>query len=243
MPFNLLLLPLLGGYIFISHWNHTRFDARRYSGERLVFHSALAGVVFLVLGLGLGLALAAWMPGLAEWWLRFVPFEYSGTSLLAFLLGVVGWMPLNGLVNKAEVEAQKAVEQWGDFLELLINRSIRETKQVSLTLRSGKVYIGFVMSGIDPAFDRRYLKLLPMLSGYRDERTRDMVITRDYARVYARLIDEDSAYLLSIADEFQLVIPTTEIVSANLFDPDIYRLFADGDGASAKGAFTVAEQG
>lgn len=66
MPFNLLLLPLLGGYIFISHGNHTRFDARRYSGERLVFHSALAGVVFLVLGLGLALALAAWMPGLAE---------------------------------------------------------------------------------------------------------------------------------------------------------------------------------
>ena len=48
MPFNLLLLPLLGGYIFISHWHVTRFDATRYTGERLLFHSATAGVVFLL---------------------------------------------------------------------------------------------------------------------------------------------------------------------------------------------------
>ena len=36
MPFDVLLLPLLGGYIFISNWNYTRFEAKRYSGQRLV---------------------------------------------------------------------------------------------------------------------------------------------------------------------------------------------------------------
>jgi hypothetical protein len=47
VPFNVLLLPLLGGYLFITHWNRTRFHTKRYSGERLIFHSAIAGVVFL----------------------------------------------------------------------------------------------------------------------------------------------------------------------------------------------------
>jgi membrane-associated protease RseP (regulator of RpoE activity) len=49
MPFNVLLLPLLGGYLFLTHWNRTRFDTNRYSGERLIFHSAAAGVIFLLL--------------------------------------------------------------------------------------------------------------------------------------------------------------------------------------------------
>ena len=48
MPFNVLLLPLLGGYVFVSKWNYTRFDTKRHSGERLIIFSALAGVVFLV---------------------------------------------------------------------------------------------------------------------------------------------------------------------------------------------------
>ncbi|MGI8617514.1 MAG: hypothetical protein ACR2L6_00290 [Gemmatimonadaceae bacterium] len=48
MPFNVLLLPLLGGYVFITKWNKTRFDAKRYSGERLIFHAAIAGVAFLI---------------------------------------------------------------------------------------------------------------------------------------------------------------------------------------------------
>lgn len=47
MPFNVLLLPLLGGYVFLTRWNRTRFSTRRYSGERLIFHSAIAGVALL----------------------------------------------------------------------------------------------------------------------------------------------------------------------------------------------------
>lgn len=51
MPFNVLLLPLLGGYIFITKWNRTRFNTKRYSGERLIFHAPVAGVLFLAASL------------------------------------------------------------------------------------------------------------------------------------------------------------------------------------------------
>jgi hypothetical protein len=47
MPFNVLLLPLPGGYILLTNCNRTRFNTRRYSGERLVFHAAAAGVLLL----------------------------------------------------------------------------------------------------------------------------------------------------------------------------------------------------
>jgi hypothetical protein len=47
MPFNVLPLPLLGGYVLLTRWHRTGFLARRYSGERLLLHAALAGVLFL----------------------------------------------------------------------------------------------------------------------------------------------------------------------------------------------------
>jgi hypothetical protein len=132
---------------------------------------------------------------------------------------------LNQWLNRKEREAEKAVEQWGDFLEILFTRAIQETRQISVFLSSGKVYIGFVTKGIDPAFERRYIRLLPALSGYRHNETRDLIITHDDTQVYSRLIESDPTSLLRMPERFQLVIPTSEIVSANLFAPDVYEIF------------------
>lgn len=48
MELNLLFLPLLGGYIFYTRWNVTKFASRRCSGERLIFHSAAVGLGLLI---------------------------------------------------------------------------------------------------------------------------------------------------------------------------------------------------
>lgn len=32
-------------------------------------------------------------------------------------------------------------------------------------MKSGKVYVGFVTSNVDPAYDRKYVKILPITSG------------------------------------------------------------------------------
>lgn len=224
MPFNVLLLPLLGGYVFISNFNRTRFDAKRYSGERLIFHAAIAGAVFLLIAFIGTRVIILREPDLYDRWRALVPFEYTGTSLSAFVLGIISWWPLN-LLFKKDREAVRAVENWGDFLELLLNRSMTNTEQLSISLASGKAYIGFVTSSFDPAFDRKYMLLLPTLSGYREHDTRELVVTHDYAEVYQQLIDKDASELFAIADEFQLVIPVSEIVTASLFDPKVYELF------------------
>ena len=72
MPFDVLLLPLLGGYIFISSWNCTRFDAKRYSGQRLLFHSAIAGVGLLGSSYGI-LLVTRRIPVAYEVWDSLVP--------------------------------------------------------------------------------------------------------------------------------------------------------------------------
>lgn len=48
MPFNLLLLPLLGGFIFFSKWNRSRYYGLRSDGYRLILYSAITGAVFFV---------------------------------------------------------------------------------------------------------------------------------------------------------------------------------------------------
>lgn len=232
MPFNVLLLPLLGGYIFIRRLNRTRFSAVRYSGERLIFHSAVAGVVLLAVAFLVVLVLVGLFPGLKHGWASLVPFPYSGTAFLAFLLGALGWWPLNRLFYRADAEAARVLYEWGDYLEILLNRSARETKQLCITLKSGKVYIGFVTRSFDPAYDRKYIALLPMFSGYRDAHDQTMRINTSYVSVYQQIIAGDNAFLLSAPNDFQVVIPVAEIQSANIFDPAVYSLFNPNAAAS-----------
>jgi len=76
MPFNVLLLPLLGGYIFITHWNRTRFNAKRHTGERLLFEAATAGLLFLLIAFVLVHLVTAADPALHDRWAKEVPFPY-----------------------------------------------------------------------------------------------------------------------------------------------------------------------
>jgi hypothetical protein len=227
MPFNVLLLPLLGGYVFLRQWNRTRFSSRRYSGERLLLHAALAGILFLAAAFLITRLLIWSVPGVGLWWRRMVPFPYSGSAVLAFLLGAGLWWPLNAVFRRsAEDAADQVIEETGDYLETLLVRAIRRTKPVSVTLKSGKTYIGFVVTNFNPSFDRRFISLLPLQSGYRNEQ-HELVINTDYARVYEWITQQgrSETELDELMKDFIIVLPVGEIQSVNLFDRDAYRLF------------------
>lgn len=100
-----------------------------------------------------------------------------------------------------------------------------ETRQVSVTLRNRKVYVGFVVRTFDPAYDRKYVIILPTMSGYRAEPTHTMTFDTDYTRVYQALLAEDESRLVRGVEDFQVVIPVAEVVSANLFDWEAYLRF------------------
>ncbi len=224
MPFNILLLPLLGGYIFISNWNRTRFRALRLSGNKLILESAVAGVSFLVISFAITRIIAAAYPAFETLWLAAIPFSYTGTSVMALFIGATAWLPLNQF-HKREIESRRAIEESNDFLEIFLERSIRESKQVTISLKSGKVYIGFVSKMFDPSYDRKYVTLLPTLSGYRDSDTLTLKVTTDYYKVYLRAIAEDN--ILERVNDFEVLVPVSEIRSFKLYDPAAAELFED----------------
>lgn len=106
MPYNLLLLPLLGGYIFARYWYRTRYYVIRAEKERLLIIASVCGVAVLFLTYLFHLFGAYLFPCsnysfcFPILWQKQVQFEYSGVSLAAFLLGAFGWMPANYAYKK-----------------------------------------------------------------------------------------------------------------------------------------------
>jgi len=63
------------------------------------------------------------------------------------------------------------------------------------------------------------------MSGYRDKATHELTFNTDYTRVYQELMGEDESRLVRGVEDFEIVIPVAEVLSANLFDPDVYGRF------------------
>jgi hypothetical protein len=117
-------------------------------------------------------------------------------------------------------------------MEELLADSQEDTRQVSITLKNRKVYVGFVVRTFDPAYDRKYVVILPTMSGYRAESTHRLTFDTDYTRVYQALIAEDESRLVRGVEDFQVVVPVSEVVSANLFDWEAYQRFNEPFGES-----------
>ncbi|HEY0150718.1 MAG TPA: hypothetical protein VGB92_01905 [Longimicrobium sp.] len=185
-------------------------------------------------------------------WKKLVPFPYAGTSLLAFLGGALGWWPLNLLLRlfgrTRNHYARAAMETWGDYLEILMEDSIQRSLPVAVTLKNGKVYIGWVLQNFDPAYERKYLRLLPSDSGYRDPATHELNLTTHYSPVLQdvlRRLDEAEAAAGSSRpsavdrpppvepEDFQIVLPISEIQSTVLWDWESYALFLEAEAMPA----------
>lgn len=75
MPFNLLLLPLLGGFLFFSHWDRTAFFAKRQDKERLLLYSSLWGLFFLAISFLLSTVIPyiETLSAVRHWWAFHTP--------------------------------------------------------------------------------------------------------------------------------------------------------------------------
>lgn len=225
MPFNILLLPLLGGFVFISFWNRTRWYAQRAEKERLLLYAFLAGVVFigisiLILSVPPFVPCVDALPCLPVWWAKHIPFRYSDISVLTLFLGITTWWPLNRWWFDERTEWARVIRDEGGPLENALYQSLVERKWVMITLKNGKVYIGPVGIGFTPEKDKT-IYLVPFRSGYRNPATMWLEITTDYEDVYEKIKQSESDYENIIAD-FGVVIPVSEILSASLYRKDIH---------------------
>ncbi|RMF59588.1 MAG: hypothetical protein D6743_16075 [Calditrichaeota bacterium] len=221
MPFNLLILPLIGGYLFISDFKIKKLTTARLEGHRLLIESALAGIVFLVLSSVVTFCGARACPQIANAWYNVFPFKYSGTAFFSLILGYSLPKIMNPFITERYLlsKSKKIIEDRGEPLEVLLEKALSEQKQVALTLKNHKVYIGRITSLFNPATPLRFIKILPTWSGYRDPITKQMFLPVSYQKAYEKIITPKSEVDLG---DFEMVISVSEILSANIFDMKTY---------------------
>jgi hypothetical protein len=232
MPYNLLLLPLLGGYIFVRRCYRTRYGALRSENYRLLFLAAEFGLYLLILAAVLRylfLIFGAAIPSVSyvdHLWHSIIPFDYSGTAFLAFFLGNILWWPVNWATRStSEDEVDKSIRDKADPFEVLLKDAMRNSKPVLMTIKSGKVYVGHVVTNFNPAFDVQSVKIIPILSGYRKTEDQTISFTTDYFSLLTRIHNQDPT--VSDRDRMDLgtVIPVEEVRSVAIFSLPAYKQF------------------
>jgi septal ring factor EnvC (AmiA/AmiB activator) len=122
-----------------------------------------------------------------------------GVSITALFLGLTLWYPLNWFW-KLEDESSRYIDEEGDPFEQLINKALDSATPVMLTLKGGKVYVGFVVSSFAPAREQRTIHIAPIKSGYREGAKLRVVFTTDYSEALEKMTS-DLSKLLDERDE------------------------------------------
>ena len=228
MSLALLLLPAVGGYWFVTHFNFTRYQAVRESGYHILFRSVLFGILWYCVA-----AATVWFVDACDiwrvrwaikWWDALFPQTFTIETVVAIALGGLSPYVFN-VFYSAERGYRRAAESTGDHMELLISDALRNQSPIEISLRSRKLYIGFVTGHNATRHSDIAVALIPLYSGHRTEEDLSFVIDIDYGHTLGRFFEENTTLEPLDPDDVRMVIPVGEIVSARQFDPDIYSAF------------------
>lgn len=201
----MLLLPLLGGYIFVRFWNHTKIHILRSDKDRLLIRASIVGLFALIIAYLVHLFFVWKFPCqvnsicISRIWREKLPFEYLDVSLIAFVIGALGWIPINLFYDEND-EIERAIIEDADPFELLLKRAQEKTIPVSITMTNGKVYIGFIIHQLNPATPTSYVGLFPLQSGYREDMTKEMHLTINYSKTQKKIKGEIDDVAAKIAE-------------------------------------------
>lgn len=235
MRINILLLPLLGGYLFIKNTFYFGLRAIRYNNQELLLSSAAAGLCALVPSYFITKILSSYAPEFTNSWSNILNFEYSGTALTALIILILAIF-VERSFHEEESQIIKIIREDKDAIELILLKALQEEKLISITLKNNKVYVGFISQAFFPPYKNlQSLKIIPVISGYRKEENMHVIFTTVYDHI-VNFVDRNETINLDI-DDFQIGIPLSEITSVNIFDFRVYDLFQSTDVSQSQSNF------
>lgn len=253
----LLLLPLVGGYAFCQAWTVTHYRSARESGWRVYFRATFYGAFLTACAALTHIIFFLWVPSY-ESLLQFAKDIVSPShaavsiwgkeSIVAILVWPLVLGPFFGhllsLHKLPWLEPLPFFQAWAKFVidlaihnndfEKLIARSAYFSMPILFTLDGGKVYVGWAVRGPNPAEERTAVRILPLLSGYRDDQ-QIVRFTTEYLKVIDKASSPDTPELnhLEIGD-FEVVMKYDSITSSHLFDLEAYEEFKKDERAKNK---------
>lgn len=208
MPFDLVLLPLLGGFWFTRQCYHTKFKLIQASRIEMLFYSATAAVCLAVVARLATFAIGDIAPGLTVYVQKLLPWEYSATALLSFALGPITGIAWNFWFRANEkIIATRAIRKWGDELEHALNDAALRRKALTIWMKDGRVFCALILSAPSNLEQRSdWAAILPILYGHSDP-------TRFKVQATKVRFDE----VKERASDFRRLIKVSEIESVTPF--------------------------
>lgn len=225
MPWNLLILPLVGGYYILTRCYIFKFHQQRLDRQRLIFESVLIGIALMVGTYLLRILFNLLASDLVSVIYSYSPFEqrYSLTSLFSVLFAIC-FTYIYNKTSEDEKWIKRSIVDVGNEFEALMKFSFEENSLIQFTLTNNKFYIAWVKELPIPSVSP-YVRVIPAISGYRDEQRRTEFTTH-YLSVYSSYIKDGTVKYI---DELNtdLIIDITDVVTVSNFDPKMYKRFRE----------------
>ncbi len=237
----LILLPvLLSGYVFSLAWVGSKYAISREQGYSLYFRSAYYGSAIVVASYYIVLLI------IANFHEELLPFDEAFNKIfhepdslalyplmqvafvslliphpMALILNLCTWRRLRHYFIKVATN--------GDDMEEFLWAATQETTPIAVSMENRKVYYGFLVSGYDPSQECDYIKMLPLVSGYREREDLNLVFTTFYDDVYEQVenstVGEDNPDVAPAVNKSTLLLPKSQIQSIGPFDIQLYDQF------------------
>jgi hypothetical protein len=223
---TLFLLALAGGFVFAYRCHYTSYLASRVQGQALLLLAAAYAVGLLVLS-RLTLTLIPLL--YSDPWLCLVRGAWDALAgplhnrALPTFVGAFLWAPvLAWIVNEfydRDEASDYVIMQYGGDTEKLLSNNLANVELIYVTLENRQVYIGWPTYTPGLRRDTEDFRILPVLSGFRDEQTLEV----DYTTYYPDVLDRvDNGEIGGVqADDLEVVIPLNRVISLGPFSLDI----------------------
>ena len=237
-----LTTTLVAGYIFIQQYIPARYHFSRSEGWHTYFQAGSRGIPF-----ALGAAFFTWLISFCSDSDTHLPWVFVFLCpFLSALIGAACSVYHNGIhwklirkalgdercdqiernvktyIGRPQVNRRRALIDTVKHnpFEKLVIQSTYTLAPVCITLKSKKVYIGPMHDVSVEHGELEYVSFIPFISGYRKEKTHQLIKEIYYAKVYSQIKPERLT-------DFSTVIPVSEIESIRLYDDDLYEIFHD----------------
>jgi hypothetical protein len=243
----IIMVVLVCGFWYTQNHYQSRIKLARSNGWNAYFYVAMHGCKFAIQGFGvilvlfvillivssiinaLGFIWPAFHADFYSWMTDIKVMSYPLFFILSLMMAV--WLAIEqGNSAKRALEnddtRQQAYREMAaqDGIEALLVQAIDEGKLIFVTMKSRKVYIGYVAAPRMEHHDTQHLAIIPYISGYRDKDTLRYHEQHKYYELYlSKNISADSMPLNF--NHFRHVMPMEQIEAVSLFDTDTYKSF------------------
>lgn len=243
---DLIILPLIAGYIFLCTFNLTKYYNIRVDKQRLIFNSLIVSVILTITAFLFDYIILQNYYSFAS--LQSFPQYRKNTSefidnvlgknnivfgLKHFILIFLASYPLGKFLNiifHRKYAFDFTIQKWGNQLDRIFWFSITEKKDenklLMITTKSNKVYIGYVTKISEP-LGESHIRIIPNFSGYRNKDNLRIDITTIYTDVIKEYIKSNRKK--EIDEKLGIIIPVNEILIVSKFDSDIFGRFNNSE--------------